>query len=139
MATIGSAEVPGLAKMDAKMNNIGGVRYWKDLESIASTAKQPATRALAIRALGLVREPALRGAVDRWLADPVPVVRAAATVLLADFSGPTANQHLTALADDPEPKVRECAARAIGYARCVTSTPFQDTVVHMLRRGKLLQ
>lgn len=32
-----------------------------------------------------------------------------------------------------------CRSRAIGYARCVTSTPFQDTVVHMLRRGKLLQ
>jgi len=32
-----------------------------------------------------------------------------------------------------------CRSRAMGYARCVTSTPFQDTVVHMLRRGKLLQ
>jgi uncharacterized protein (DUF58 family) len=32
-----------------------------------------------------------------------------------------------------------CRSRAIGYARCVTSTPFQDTIVHMLRRGKLLQ
>ena len=32
-----------------------------------------------------------------------------------------------------------CRSRAIGYARCVTSTPFEDTVVHMLRRGKLLQ
>ena len=53
-------------------------------------------------------------------------------------------------ADDvaPEDKVFEghgakmeqfCRSRAIGYARCVTSTPFQDTIVHMLRRGKLLQ
>jgi uncharacterized protein (DUF58 family) len=32
-----------------------------------------------------------------------------------------------------------CRSRGMGYARCVTSTPFQDTVVHMLRRGKLLQ
>lgn len=32
-----------------------------------------------------------------------------------------------------------CRSRAIGYARCATSTPFQETVVQMLRRGKLLQ
>lgn len=34
---------------------------------------------------------------------------------------------------------RFCRSREIGYVRCRTDLPFQDTVVHMLRRGKLLQ
>jgi uncharacterized protein (DUF58 family) len=32
-----------------------------------------------------------------------------------------------------------CRAKEIGYVRCLTSTPFDDAVMHMLRRGKLLQ
>ena len=64
-----------------------------------------------------MREPVLREAIDRWVGDKAPAVRAAATVLLADFPGTNANRQLTVLADDPEPKVRECAARAIGYAQ----------------------
>ena len=117
LATVGSAEVPGLSKMDPKMRNTGGELYWKDLESIAATAHQAETRAIAVRALGLVREPALRETIDRWLVDKDPAVRASATVLLADFPGTNAIQQITLLADDPEPKVRECAARAIGYAQ----------------------
>lgn len=129
LATVGSAEVPGLTKMDPKMRNTGGELYWKDLESIA-TGKQPAeTRALAIRALGLVREPELREAINRWLADTEAAVRAAATVLLADFSGMNANQQLTVLAGDPAPVVRSCAARAIGFSQ-------QKELVEVL--GKLL-
>lgn len=129
LATVGSAEVPGLGKMDPKMRNVGGELYWKDLESIAA-AKHPAeTRALAIRALGLVREPALREAINGWLVDTEAVVRAAATVLLADFPGTDANQQLTVLAGDPAPVVRSCVARAIGFSQ-------QKELVEVL--GKLL-
>lgn len=32
-----------------------------------------------------------------------------------------------------------CRSKEIGYVRCRTDVPFQDTVIHMLRRGKLLQ
>ncbi|GMU93615.1 MAG: hypothetical protein AMXMBFR4_26730 [Candidatus Hydrogenedentota bacterium] len=32
-----------------------------------------------------------------------------------------------------------CRSKEIGYVRCRTDVPFQDAVVHMLRRGKLLQ
>jgi uncharacterized protein (DUF58 family) len=32
-----------------------------------------------------------------------------------------------------------CRSKAIGYVRCRTDVPFHDTVVHMLRRGKLFQ
>ncbi len=34
---------------------------------------------------------------------------------------------------------RFCRSKEIGYVRCSTEVPFQDTVVHMLRRGRLLQ
>lgn len=117
LATVGSAEIPGVAKMDPQMRNAGGERYWRDLVSVASSAHQAATRAMAVRALGLVREPTLRAPIDGWLADKEPAVRAAATVLLADFPGTNADQQITLLADDPEPNVRECVARAIGYAQ----------------------
>ena len=32
-----------------------------------------------------------------------------------------------------------CRSKEIGYVRCTTDVPFEDTVVHMLRRGRLLQ
>lgn len=32
-----------------------------------------------------------------------------------------------------------CRSKEIGYVRCRTDVPFQDTIIHMLRRGKLLQ
>ena len=117
LATVGSAEVPGIGKMDRKMKNTGGERYWKDLLSIAAGKYPAETRALAIRALGLVREPALREAISRWLADPEAAVRAAATVLLADFPGIDSNRQLSVLAGDPEPVVRAGVARTIGFSQ----------------------
>jgi hypothetical protein len=117
LATVGAAEAPGFYKLDPKMRNIGGELYWKDLESIASAKHSAETRALAIRALGLVREPALRQAIDRWLGDTEPVVRASATVLLADYPGPDTDQQITVLAGDNEPVVRACVALAIGFSQ----------------------
>jgi HEAT repeat protein len=117
LATVGAAEAPGFYKLDPRMRNIGGELYWKDLESIATAKHSAETRAIAIRALGLVREPALRHAIDRWLGDPEPVVRAAATVLLADYPGPVMDQQLSILAGDNEPGVRVCVARAIGFSQ----------------------
>jgi HEAT repeat protein len=117
LASVGSAEVPGFYQMDPKMRNIGGELYWKDLESIATTRHPAETRALAIRALGLVREPALRQAIDRWLVDTEAMVRASATVLLADYPGPATDQQLTVLAGDNAPVVRACVARAIGFSQ----------------------
>ena len=35
LATVGSAEAPCIAKMDPKMKNGGGERYWKDLVAVA--------------------------------------------------------------------------------------------------------
>ncbi len=34
---------------------------------------------------------------------------------------------------------RFCRSKAVGYVRCRTDVPFQDMIIHMLRRGELLQ
>ena len=117
LATVGAAEAPGFYKLDPKVRNIGGELYWKDLVSIGGAKHSAETRALAIRALGLVREPALRQTIDRWLGDTEPAVRAAATVLLADYPGSVTDQQLSVLAGDNEPVVRACVARAIGFSQ----------------------
>jgi hypothetical protein len=119
LATVGSAEIPGVAKMDPNTRNPGGALYWKDLVALADSRAPGETRAAAIRALGLVREPSLEKPIERWLADPVPSVRASAALLMADFPGPEADRRLTALADDAAPEVRACVARAVGFAQQV--------------------
>ena len=75
------------------MKNTGGELYWRDLVTMADSKASNETRATAIRALGLVREPVLEQPIDRWLADPVPPVRASAALLLADFPGPATCPH----------------------------------------------
>jgi hypothetical protein len=55
LATVGSAEVPGIGKMDPKMRNIGGELYWQDLAALADSNADSGTRSMAILALGLVR------------------------------------------------------------------------------------
>lgn len=117
LATVGSAEMPGIAKMDPNTRNPGGTLYWKDLVLLADSGVPGETRAAAIRALGLVREPSLEKSIERWLADPAPSVRASAALLLADFPGPQMRERLTALAGDTAPEVRACVARAVGFAQ----------------------
>ena len=72
---------------------------------------------MAIRALGLVREPSLQKHIEQWLTDSAPAVRASAALLLADFPGHETRRHLTALASDDAPEVRACVARAAGFAQ----------------------
>ena len=117
LATVGSAEVPGIGKMDPNMKNAGGELYWGDLVALADGKAPNETRAMAIRALGLVHEPLLMKPIVRWLADSAPDIRASATLLLADFSGSETCRHLTALAGDAAPEVRACVARAAGFGQ----------------------
>ena len=121
LATVGSAGLRGLGKMDPKMENVGGEIYWKDLVAIANGKAASDTKALAIRALGLVHEPSLMDDIDRWLVDPEPAVRASATLLLADFPGSDRVRELMALSRDSAPAVRACVANAIGFAQQVES------------------
>src|SRR5437867_2327553 len=117
LATVGSAEVPGIGKMDPKMKNPGGEMYWRDLVAIADGETSVETRSLAIRALGLVREPALLRPIDRWLSDAGLAVGAAATLLLADFPGGDAIRRMSVLADDDATDVRVCVANSAGFAQ----------------------
>jgi len=117
LATVGSADTQGLVKMNPKMINLGGDLYWHDLVAAADGKSDDETRALAIAALGLVREKALEKPLERWLTDPSPAVRSSATVLLADFPDMATHDRLNTLAADPDPAVRASAARSIGFAQ----------------------
>lgn len=117
LATVGSGVVPGMGKMDPKMKNAGGELYWKELVALADSEAARDTRVLAIRALGLVREPALKKPIARWLSNPDPAVRAAATLLLADFPEPECCKRLAVLAADAAPEVRACVARVAGFGQ----------------------
>jgi hypothetical protein len=129
LATVGSGEVPGIGKMDPNMKNLGGELYWKELVSLANSKASNETRATAIQALGLVREPSLKTAIEHWLADSAPAIRASATVLLADFPGPENCKRLAVLAGDAAPEVRVCVARAAGFGQQVEAV---DTLVKLL-------
>jgi len=117
LAAVGSAKAPGIGAMDPKMKNLGGELYWKNLVTLADGKAPDETRAMAIRALGLAREPSLKKPIERWLADSSPAIRASVVLLLADFPGPEACRHLTALAGDGAPEVRRCVAHAIGFGQ----------------------
>ncbi|MGZ3507767.1 MAG: HEAT repeat domain-containing protein [Vulcanimicrobiaceae bacterium] len=121
LVTVGSAKLPGFAPMQ-RTENIGGKLYWKDLVSIANSKADATTRALAISALGLTREPSLRPYVLQWLPDRSPAVRSSATVLLADFSTLATHDRIAILARDTSASVRTAAAREIGFAQQVTAS-----------------
>lgn len=129
LATVGAAEIPGLGKMDPNMINTGGDLYWPELLRIASGDADSEIRSLAIRAMGLVGNPALGRELGSWLADEDPQVRAAATVLLADFPGMESTEHLTRLVVDPDSTVRACVARAIGFSQQVELLGMIDTLL----------
>ena len=135
LATVGSGEVPGIGKMNPERKNPGGETYWKDLVAVADSEAEAETRALAIRALGLVGKPpsappgALQEAVERWLADPIPAVRASAALLLADLPEETAEKYLKTLAKDGAPEVRTDVARAAGFGAWPALAPLLAKLV----------
>lgn len=115
LAAVGSADVPGIAEMDSEMENPGGELFREELCAIADSSVPPATRALAIRALGLVRIPSLKEPLSRWTGDEHPSVRASAALLLADFPGEQSRVGLGQMARDNSPEVRRSVAHAIGF------------------------
>lgn len=119
LGTIGIAN-PGLGQMELGMRNAGGALCWRDLAAVANSQAAPETRALAIRALGLVKAPDLRDLIDRtWRKAPEAPVRAAAALLLTDFAdrGKYVGQQFQDWAADAAPEVRKCTAYALGFAQ----------------------
>jgi hypothetical protein len=117
LATVGDGDIKGLAQMDPQMENVGAHSYARELVNVANGSADDETRALAIVALGLDRDPHLEMPLVRWLGDPSPAVRSSAIVLLADFPDMATHERLAALAADPDPRVRAAAARSIGFAQ----------------------
>jgi len=116
LGTIGVRN-PGLGTMAEGTRNAGGALCWRELASVANSGAPPETRALAIRAMGLVKARELRGNMDRWLAAPEIPVRAAAVLLATDFAvpDPYTTGKFAEYAADPAAEVRKCAAYAIGF------------------------
>ena len=117
LGTIG-VETPGLAQFEPGIRNVGGALAWRELVAVANSNGAPETRALAIRAMGLVKAKQLHQKfMDAWLKATEIPVRAAAVLLLSDFARPcdyTTGQ-FAGFAADPAPEVRKCAAYAIGF------------------------
>jgi hypothetical protein len=117
LGTIG-VETPGLSQFELGIRNVGGALAWRELVAVANSNVAPETRALAIRATGLVKAWQLHQRfMDAWLKSPEIPVRAAAVLLLSDFARPcdyTTGQ-FAGFAADPAPEVRKCAAYAIGF------------------------
>ena len=113
LATVGGVEMAGFERGDPHFINEGGAAYWRELAAVLTARRIDATRALAIRALGLVREPSLEGSVKRWLDDKSAPVRASATLLLADYPALATFDRFAKLANDSDP----------GTARLAAATP----------------
>src|ERR1035438_8299537 len=106
-----------LTPLDKWPGNPGALLYRNELTVVANGRMDNATRALAIRALGLVRDRALETPLARWLTDPAPAVRSAAALLLADYPDLATRDRVMTLARDPEPSVRESTGFLIGYGQ----------------------
>jgi HEAT repeat protein len=84
----------------------------------------PQSRALAIRALGRCRKPAIADAVPGWLDDPEPDVRGSAALLIADY--PVLYQRLPGLIGSSDAIVRQAAVRTIGRIRLSKMLPILE-------------
>ena len=128
LVTVGSAKLPGFAPME-RTENTGGKLYWKELVSIANSKADATTRALAISALGLTREPSLRPYLVQWLSDRNAAMRSSATVLLADFPTLASHERIAILAGDTSAAVRTATAREIGFAQQVTASDIAASLI----------
>ncbi len=116
LATVGSAKT-NLMQFPPNFVNEGGLIYWRELAAVVDGKAEDATRALAVGALGLVREPSLESSVKRWLGDKSAAVRGADVLLLADYPALASHDELTALAADADSGVRTSTAYVIGFTQ----------------------
>ena len=130
LAAVGKAPPPGIGAWNAKMKNVGGARYRRELVALADSKADNPTRALAVAALGLVRDPALGESIIRWLTDPAGEVRAAATLLLADFPTLAAGKVVGRLSRDTDRAVRSATAHMIGFGQYENLTPALSLLLH---------
>ncbi len=94
-----------------------------NLIQIADHAPSPARRAAAVAAFSGTGFPSITNSLPKWLSDPSENVRSSAVLLLSDFPGETFEQALRHAATDPSPRVRACAAEAIGNGKIARLLP----------------
>ncbi|MBN2496537.1 MAG: HEAT repeat domain-containing protein [Deltaproteobacteria bacterium] len=130
LATVGQGDIQGFAAWDLNKRYLGGELYWKELAAYADGDGPAANRALAIRALGLARKPALADRVLAWAGAPEPAVRASAAVLLADYPSEAAALRIRKLAQDEDARVRLAAAWAVGFGRFAGLLPVLEKLIY---------
>lgn len=116
---------PGIGKLEPGGPNWGALDHFDSLVSFANRAP-PELRARAIRTLSGHGRSEVPPAIRAALADPVPAVRAAATVLLGELPAAERSSGLAAAAVDPEPVVRAAAARALALAQDPDGLPLLE-------------
>ena len=138
LGTVGMP-VPGLGQLDREQQNPGGTLCREELVNVANSKAAIATRALAIRALGLVKHRSVQRSFEEWFESPEPPVRAAATLLFTDFAAPGLTEWFATLAKDRAPEVRKCTAYAIGFHQAPENVPLLGALlrdeVDLVRRA----
>ena len=133
LSHVGTVPLPGLGAF-AFNTNPGGAKYWGELAAVADGKADAITRAYAICALGLVREPALKSNLARWLTDTDVGVRSAAVILLADYPDLATRQRMTALASGSDIEILRATARSLGFGQ---RKDLADLLSLLLRNGDL--
>ena len=108
---------------DERFTNYAGRLLWQNLVTIAESNASADTRARAIRALGRTDVPELPALSERWAADPQPLVRQAAVLVLAEYPDIRSQNIIKRAAGDAAPEVREGAALAVGFAKIGSIAP----------------
>jgi hypothetical protein len=116
LSRVGAVPLPSLGAFPFNTNP-GGTKYWSDLAAVANGKADPITRAYAICALGLVREPALKSNLTRWLADANTGVQSAAVTLLADYPDLASRQRMKALSSSSDAAIVRATARSLGFGQ----------------------
>jgi hypothetical protein len=129
LAKAGGRPLPGIGAWESDQNQ-GAHQYLNQLVEIADGTGSIDLRVMAIRALGRSGQENELNAAVRWAHAPEPRIRAAGTILLADFRGKTVNDLLVASANDPDYQVRKAAARAIGFGQLADVLPVLGKALH---------
>jgi tetratricopeptide (TPR) repeat protein len=116
LAKVGGRKLPGIGAWESDQNP-GAHEYYRQLEEVADGKGSAELKSMAIRALGRSAHSDLVPAVLRWITSTEPRVREAATILSADFPAESVAGSITTSANDPDPRVRVAAARAIGFGQ----------------------
>lgn len=129
LATVGGGRFTHIVKWDINWQNTDARPYWRALAAIAEGKDSHKIRALAIRTLGRLQEPRLWEYLSRWVRDPEPIVRKAATILLADFPSAKAVPLIRKNVQDKSKDVRLGAAIAIGYGQFDSLIPELEKLI----------